>query len=54
MGSMPVAEAGYAGFRKNKRVVITGRGNARTVGLARFLPRTTVLGMVRNIQSPAR
>jgi len=53
MGSMPVAEAGYAGLLKNKRVVITGKGNARTALLARFLPGATVLRMVRNLQSPA-
>jgi short-subunit dehydrogenase len=54
MGSMPVAEAGYAGFRHNRRIVITGKGNARTIALSKFLPRTTLLKMVRNIQSPAR
>lgn len=53
MGSAPVAEAGYAGFRDNRPVVITGKGNARTAFLVRFLPRATVLKMVRNIQSPA-
>jgi short-subunit dehydrogenase len=49
--SMPVAEAGYEGFKHNKRVVITGKGNARTVSMVRFLPRTTVLKMVRGLQS---
>jgi short-subunit dehydrogenase len=53
MDSMPVAEAGYAGFRRNQRVVITGKGNHRTVRMVPFLPRTMVLKMVRNIQSPA-
>jgi short-subunit dehydrogenase len=53
MGSMPVAEAGYEGFRKNRRVVITGKGNARTARLVPFLPRGTVLKMVRRMQSPA-
>lgn len=53
MGSMPVAEAGYEGFRTNTRVVITGKGNARTARLTKFLPRETVLKMVRNMQSPA-
>ncbi|MDR3513102.1 MAG: SDR family oxidoreductase [Caulobacteraceae bacterium] len=53
MGSMPVAEAGYEGFQRNRRVVITGKGNARTAWLTRFLPRTTLLKMVRNMQSPA-
>lgn len=53
MGSMPVAQAGYDGLRRNRRVVITGNGNARLALLVRFLPRETVLKMVRNVQSPA-
>jgi short-subunit dehydrogenase len=53
MESMPVAEAGYAGFLKNQRIVITGKGNHRTARMVPFLPRTMVLKMVRNIQSPA-
>ena len=53
MPSMPVAQAGYAGFLKNQRIVITGKGNRRTVRMVPFLPRTMVLKMVRNIQSPA-
>jgi uncharacterized protein len=53
MGSMPVAEAGYEGFRRNRRVVITGKGNARTARVAPFLPRGTLLKMVRRMQSPA-
>jgi uncharacterized protein len=53
MESMPVAQAGYAGFRENKTVVITGKGNQRTVRLVPFLPRKTLLKMVRNMQSPA-
>lgn len=53
LGSMPVAEAGYAGFKRNKPVVITGKGNARTAFLTRLLPRKSILRIVRNIQSPA-
>jgi uncharacterized protein len=53
MESMPVAEAGYSGLRNNQRVVITGKGNHRTVRMVPFMPRTMVLKMVRNIQSPA-
>jgi len=53
MDSMPVAEAGYAGFLKNQAVVITGKGNQRTVRMVPFLPRKVVLKMVRNMQSPA-
>jgi uncharacterized protein len=53
MDSMPVAQAGYEGFRQNQRVVITGKGNHRTARLVPFLPRTVVLRMVRNMQSLA-
>ena len=53
MDSMPVARAGYLGFRRNRRVVITGRGNGRLALLMKILPRATVLRLVRNIQSPA-
>lgn len=53
MGSMPVAELGYAGFKRNKPVVITGKGNGRIAFLTRLLPRATILRMVRNVQSPA-
>ena len=53
MESMPVAQAGYQGFRDNQRVVITGKGNHRTARMVPFLPRAMVLKMVRNLQSPA-
>ena len=53
MDSMPVAQAGYKGFRENQRVVITGKGNHRTARMVPFLPRAMVLKMVRNLQSPA-
>jgi uncharacterized protein len=53
MESMPVAEAGYKGFRENQRIVVTGKGNHRTARMVPFLPRTMVLKMVRNLQSPA-
>ena len=52
MDAMPVAEAGYEGFRTNQRVVITGKGNSRTARMVPFLPRTMVLKMVRSMQSP--
>jgi short-subunit dehydrogenase len=52
MGSMEVAELGYAGFKRNKRVVITGFSNAMTARLVPFLPRGTLLKIVRNVQSP--
>jgi short-subunit dehydrogenase len=53
MESLPVAQAGYDAFRENRRVVITGKGNSRTARMVPFLPRATVLKMVRNMQSPA-
>ena len=53
MGSKEVAEQGYRGFAANKRVVITGTRNATIARLVPFMPRETLLRMVRNLQSPA-
>jgi short-subunit dehydrogenase len=53
MPSAPVARAGYAAWKRNQRVVITGARNAFQAGLVKYIPRTTLLRMVRNIQSPA-
>ena len=50
--SMPVAEAGYRGWQKNTPVVITGARNRVMAELVRFVPRRTLLRMVRRIQSP--
>ena len=52
MTSTEVARQGYAGFRNNKRVVITGFSNAMTARLVPFLPRRTLLKIVRGVQSP--
>jgi uncharacterized protein len=52
MRSMPVAEAGYAGFRKNQRVVVTGSRNRLNTRLAPFIPRTILLKMVHDMMSP--
>ncbi len=52
MPSMPVAEEGYRGWRRNKRVVITGARNRVGAELAQILPRSVILRLVRNIQSP--
>ena len=52
MPSMTVARMGYNAWRANKRVMITGFRNRLTARLAPFLPRTTLLRIVRNIQSP--
>jgi hypothetical protein len=52
MPSMPVAEQGYRGWQANRRVVVTGARNRMGAALARTLPRSVVLRMVRYIQSP--
>ena len=52
MSSKVVARQGYNAFRKNQRVMITGAKNYMLAKLVPFLPRTTVLKMVRNLQSP--
>lgn len=53
MESMPVARAGYEAWKRNKRVIVTGSRNAFQAGLIKYLPRETVLKIVRNVQSPA-
>jgi hypothetical protein len=53
MSSMKVAKLGYRGFRANQRVVITGARNKVLASLAPYIPRSTLLGMVHNLQSPA-
>ena len=50
--SMPVAEEGYQGWQENRRVVVTGARNRVVARLVPFLPRSTVLRMVRQLQSP--
>lgn len=52
MPSMPVALEGYRGWQRNNRVVITGARNRVGAELGRFLPRSVLLRIVRNIQSP--
>jgi uncharacterized protein len=52
MPSMAVAKVGYRGFRKNKRVVVTGFSNKLLAGFGPFMPRKTLLGIVHNLQSP--
>jgi uncharacterized protein len=52
MASMTVARMGYDAWQANTRVVVTGTRNRVTASLVRFLPRTTLLRIVRNIQSP--
>jgi short-subunit dehydrogenase len=50
--SLPVAEQGYRGWRRNKRVVVTGARNRLLARAAQVLPRRAVLRMVRELQSP--
>jgi short-subunit dehydrogenase len=52
MSSQSVAGMGYDAWQANKRVEITGVRNRVTASLVPFLPRTTVLRIVRNLQSP--
>jgi short-subunit dehydrogenase len=53
MSSALVAQLGYAGWRKNRRVVITGARNAMLAHLAPLLPRRALLALVHRLQSPA-
>lgn len=53
MPTMAVAKQGYQGFQNNRRVVITGAKNAFQAALVKFLPRETLLKIVRRVQSPA-
>jgi len=53
MESMPVAQAGYEAWKRNKRVIVTGSGNAFQAGMVKYIPRETLLKIVRNVQSPA-
>ena len=52
MPSMAVARQGYKGFQKNTRVVITGLRNRILAGATAYLPRNTLLGIVKHLQSP--
>jgi hypothetical protein len=52
MSSASVAELGYRAWKDNRRVEITGLRNRVMATAASFLPRTTILGIVRNLQSP--
>ncbi len=52
MSSAPVARAGYEAWKRNRRVIVTGGRNAFQAGMVKYLPRETLLKIVRNIQSP--
>jgi short-subunit dehydrogenase len=52
MTSAEVAELGFKAFKENKRVEVTGLRNWIVASAVPFLPRTAVLSVVRNLQSP--
>jgi short-subunit dehydrogenase len=52
VSSMSVAEAGYAAFQANQRVLITGGRNRFMARLVPYLPRRAVLELAHRIQSP--
>lgn len=53
MASAPVARMGYEGWKRDQRVVVTGARNALQTSIVKYLPRQTLLKIVRNLQSPA-
>jgi len=52
MPSMSVARMGYEAWQANRRVIVTGTRNRVMASLVPFMPRTTLLRLVRNLQSP--
>jgi uncharacterized protein len=52
MPSMTVARMGFDAWQTNTRVMVTGMRNRVIASLVRFVPRTTLLRLVRNLQSP--
>jgi uncharacterized protein len=52
MASAPVARMGYEAWKRNQAVKVTGARNAMQAGMVKFLPRKTLLKIVRNVQSP--
>ena len=52
MSSASVAELGYRAWQANKRVEVTGLRNRVMAAAVPFFPRSAVLGIVRNLQSP--
>lgn len=51
MTSLDVAEAGYAGFKSGKRVIVPGWMNKMTVWTTPFLPKALVLPVVKWLQA---
>lgn len=52
MSSAIVAEIGYRAWKANKRVAVTGMRNRVMAAAVPFVPRKTLLGIVRQLQSP--
>ena len=52
MSSASVAELGFRAWKANKRVEVTGLRNRLVAAAVPFVPRKTVLGIVRTLQSP--
>ncbi len=52
MASAPVARMGYEAWKRNQRVIVTGGRNAFQANMVKYIPRETLLKIVRNIQSP--
>jgi uncharacterized protein len=52
MSSASVAELGYRAWKENRRVAITGLRNRVLAAAVPFLPRSAILSVVRNLQSP--
>jgi uncharacterized protein len=52
MSAASVAELGYRAWKDDKRVEVTGLRNRVMAAAIPFLPRSAVLGIVRNLQSP--
>jgi short-subunit dehydrogenase len=53
MPSAEVAQLGYQAWKANKRVEITGLRNRVLARAVQLAPRKAVLGVVKNLQSPA-
>lgn len=53
MSSALVARMGYEAWKHNQRVKVTGGRNAFQAGMVKYIPRETLLKIVRNVQSPA-
>ncbi len=52
MSSAEVADMGYQAWKSNRRVIVTGARNAILASLVPFLPRSTLLRIIHNLQSP--